>query len=63
MRKRYEAVLPPGYTAVYTVDATRKKTAVLLNLAGAGIMVLSMLTKTAKYSNNNVQEHSNINCR
>ena len=43
MRKRYEAVLPPGYTAVYTVDATQKKTVVLLNLAGAGIMVLSML--------------------
>ena len=31
--KSYETELPGGYTAVYTVDAKNKKTAILLNAA------------------------------
>ena len=35
--KNYETELPAGYTAVYTVDAKNKKTAILLNAAALAV--------------------------
>ena len=35
--RNYETALPAGYTAVYTVDAKNKKTAILLNAAALAV--------------------------
>ena len=39
MKKNFETELPDGYKTAFVIDATNKKTAVLMNLAALAIMV------------------------
>ena len=41
--KNFETTLPEGYTEIYRIDATNKKTGLLLNLASLPLFVIALI--------------------